>query len=239
MREGRVHPVPGRRRVPVSRPPGAIRALRGALAVGAAGLALATLGSMTACDDKTARDDQGGNHAAAAVVPRIPEPPRDAPLSGELVAKARAVQVVGQALAATCSFEYRGVTQEEIYFDWCVYKKGDAGKLHDAVAALLSSGLVPETGPAASFAEEARMFEAFVSDADQKRPDEDYNYRAARERTRGTLQHYQDLASAWNAMLPQDPIPVDYGRTYFFVDAGGPRHWERCGGLACVRRTRP
>lgn len=201
---------------------------------------VAVVGALTvACDDK------GTAHAArttTAMDLNVPAPPAEAPLSGELVAKARAVQQAARALAVTCSFDTRSVSWEDVYFDLCAYKKGDAAKLHDAVTALSSSNLVPETGPAASFAEEARMFDAFVAEADKRGPDDYYELYARRARSRGTLWHYQDLASAWNAMVPQDRVAVDEGNNSYALgppDAGGPRHWERCGGLACVKRTRP
>ncbi len=194
-----------------------------------------------ACDAKATEDAHGprGDSSARPADLMLPAAPRKEQLSGALVAKARAVQMSAQGLVDKCALESRSVGEDEIYFDWCPFTAATVATLHEAVTALLSSGLVPETGPASSFAEEARMFDAFIADASKKRPDEDYNYRAMQGHTRGTLWHYQDLAFAWNAMLPQDPIPVDYGHTTFATDGGAPRYWERCGGLACFRRTRP
>jgi hypothetical protein len=159
-------------------------------------------------------------------------------MSAELAARARAVQDAARAVVAECSFQYQGEESVEAMFDICLYPKGTPAALHAATEKLLSSGLYPDAGPAASFAEEARMFDAFVADVQKKHAGEDeysYDY-GRRSRSRGTLSHYQDLASAWNAMLPNQPYPRDPVPTR--VDAGvvGDLQWERCGGLACVKR---
>ena len=216
----------------VRRPPSTVvtAALR------AAALAVTALSGAVACNAEAKKDDHAGLVLDAAAFAR----PREAPLSGELVAKARAVKDAAHAIAATCSMEYAGITTTEIAYDACLYKQADVTALHSASTALASSGLVPETGPTSSFAAEARMFDDFVTDAMGKRNGEDYGYDyRRRERSRGTLAHYQDLATAWNSMVPQDPTPVDVARLIMDAGVSGPLRWERCGDLLCVKNQHP
>ncbi len=188
---------------------------------------------LAACDPPAAKDD----HPVLSFAAASSSPTSKAPLSGELVARARAVQEAALTVVSDCSYEYQGIEGVEVIFDACAYKKGTAAALHVATEKLLTSGLTPEAGPASSFAQEARMFDAFVAEVDRKRPDEDYDSEyQRRRRSRGTLAHYQDLAAAWNAMLPQDPFAVD--PIGLRLDAGvrGTIAWERCGGLPCFRK---
>ncbi len=208
--------------------------LKGRLGVGPVLLA-SVLGAVAACDPPARKDDHPVLSFAAAS-----SLTSKAPLSGELVATVRAVQDAALAVVSDCFYEYQGIDGVETIFDACAYKKGSAAALHVATEKLLSSRLIPDAGPASSFVQEARMFDAFVAEVDKKHRGEDYNYESQRRRrSRGTLAHYQDLAAAWNAMLPQDPFAVD--PIGMRVDAGvrGTIVWERCGGLACFRKKTP
>jgi len=203
-------------------------------------LALACVG-LVACDDKNAADPHGGGRetrtTGAAPSAQAAGP---APLSADFVAKAREVQTTARAIAATCKWNTHSTEWGDMYYDFCAFKKAQGEKLHAAVTALGASGLAPETGPAASFVDESRMFDAFVANA--LAGPEEYGYESASSRSRGTLSHYQDLAFAWNAMLSDEKVPVDEGNTSYTLgpaDSGAPRHWERCGGLPCVKRMHP
>ena len=194
------------------------------------------LAALSACDQPAAKDD----HPVLSFAAASSSPTSKAPLSGELVARARAVQDAALAVVSDCFYEFQGIDRTEIIFDVCAYKTGTAAALQVATEKLLSSGLIPETGPASSFAQEARMFNAFVAEVDRKHRDEDYDYDyQRRRRSRGTLAHYQDLAAAWNAMLPQDPFAVDPIAMHHDAGVKGTIVWERCGGLACFRSKLP
>jgi hypothetical protein len=192
--------------------------------------------ALQACDEKA----PNGNNAGAAFDAAVFGRPHPSPLSGEVVASARAVQNAARALAQTCSFDSAGVLTTEHFFDVCLYEKKDVAALHAATIALVASGLIPETGPAAGYVEEARMFDAFIVDVMPKPPGgEREPYDPPRNRTRGTLAHYQDLASAWNAMVPQDPTPVDVVAMRMDAGVRGALRWELCGGLSCVKKGAP
>ncbi len=158
------------------------------------------------------------------VLVRATAPPL-VPVDPAFLKAARAVRDAATVIASKCRIFGRDTdTGFERFADTCPSVGRDADPLKEAASVL---GKLPPTasGPAALFAEEARLFTGWI-----ELVKDDSNS--------GTLAHYQGLAAAWNELAPDDRIPVDpvtkstYDRKV--VGDAGVIVWSRCSTGPCV-----
>jgi hypothetical protein len=152
------------------------------------------------------------------------------------VSAARAARDAATKLVATCRVyaAFHDTTRE--YYDACRWKSAEVEPLRVARVAVRDAS--PDGGDGGVFAEHVALFTDWV-EAVTSRGSE-----ALSTSSRGTLAHYQELALAWNAFQPADPIPVDGGARGFShygqmdLDAGrgdaGHLVWGRCSRGPCV-----
>jgi hypothetical protein len=108
---------------------------------------------------------------------------------------ARAAADAALACARTCIIHAPSFDDAA---DECPADAGAVKALADAADALAAHGRARRmAGDAAAFATTASLFAEWMSRG------------LERKRTRGTLRLFQDVADAWNAYQPKEPIPVD------------------------------
>lgn len=140
-----------------------------------------------------------------------------------LLALSRRALAAATALAKKC--DLRGLVDGNVIEESCEWKAPEVGEMRDAASALRGAPGAPRVGPAASFAEEIRLFAEWVE--------------VVRElRKNGTLAHYQELAAAWNAWRPDEKVAVDPVSLPRYARDGGTDGgvlvWQRCSEGPCV-----
>ena len=139
---------------------------------------------------------------------------------------ARAARDAATKVASGCQIRNDYGDDHIRYSDRCTSPADHLAALR-ASATALAAAPAPTNGEALVFAEEVRLFSAWV----------DLVKDGA---TPGTLAHYQGLASAWNAYQPSDRIPPDlrtkdaYDGTVIVAGAGGKLVWSRCSTGPCI-----
>jgi hypothetical protein len=121
-------------------------------------------------------------------------------------------------------------------YDACSWSATDESALSTSAGALRDlassdSGATRVRGPAAMFADQVRLFAEWIQLVHDLPK-------------RGTLAHYQELALAWNAWRPTEPVAPDPIALRYppwaGIDAGpdGARiPWSRCATGVCIVRT--
>jgi hypothetical protein len=148
------------------------------------------------------------------------------PIDPAFVPLARAARDAATKVASTCQLHSEFAEEYRRYSDHCTFPGADVAALRTSAAALAAAP-APANGDALVFAEEVRLFTAWVDLV------KDGN-------TPGTLSHYQGLAAAWNALQPGERIPVDlrtkdaYDGTVIVGGAGGKLAWVRCSTGPCL-----
>ncbi len=169
--------------------------------------------------------------ASASAAPVVPIDPA-------FLTLARDARDAATKVASEC--ELRTMTGEEHtrYYDHCALSNGVVSALQQAANALAGSP-APANTRAALFAEEIRLFTAWVSFVKDDRA------QGALSSYQGTLWHYQGLAASWNALVPGESIPIDVLSKADHHDVanaprdGGVLAWTRCDfGPCLVVRTR-
>jgi hypothetical protein len=145
------------------------------------------------------------------------------------LALARAARDAATALAMKCRLVSQWEESFKRFYDICTWKPADLEPMRAAATAFAAGA--PDAGDAAVFAEHVRLFAEWIELIKD-------GY------TQGTLAHYQDLALAWNAFQPKEPIPVDVRAKSSYYDPeemppdagpdGGPLVWQRCSNGACM-----
>lgn len=154
-----------------------------------------------------------------------------APVDPAVLAAAREAQKAATAIASACSV---GVAYEEgfrMVTDYCTFKDADRAALRQAATKLHQ--VSPDAGAGSAYAATVSLFSAFV-DVDD----------GTGGQHRGTVAHYQDVAKAWNALVPADAIPVDLIRFAYpdpeivgLLDGGpsaGHLVWKRSSDGPCL-----
>lgn len=146
------------------------------------------------------------------------------PVDPKVLALAREALGKAKAIAAGCTLQQQGDSYDldfERFGEICLAKDEELKAFDRASDALLAS--TPDAGPAASFAENVRLF------------DEALHLTFAR---RGVLVHWQDLAHAWNSFQPGEAVPVDIGKMGFGTERlradAGALVWGRCSDGPCI-----
>lgn len=188
------------------------------------GLALAAaalLVLVAACDGR------GDRKKVTPPVLVRPTAPAAGPVDPAFLGAARKVRDAATRIASGCRlYSSEAATGFDRYTDHCSFLPKDLAALR-ATAAELAAFPPGTSGAAALFAEEARLFTAFVELSKD-------------EGAIGTVSHYQGLASAWNSLKPDERIPVDSltkdpytGRSLLVGDAGAVV-WSRCSTGPCI-----
>jgi hypothetical protein len=183
---------------------------------------LLAVASTLACDARPDRSKKNvapvlARASAASAAPAVD--PAFLPL-------ARAARDAATKVASRCQLRTEYANEHKRHFDQCTFPAADLAALSSAAAALAALA-APSNGDALVFAEEVRLFTAWVELVKD-------GY------TPGTLSHYQGLASAWNALQPGDRIPVDlrtkdpYNGAVIVAGEGGKLVWGRCSTGPCV-----
>jgi hypothetical protein len=180
------------------------------------------LAPVLACDARADRTKKIAPPALARASAASAAPPVDP----AFVPLARAARDAATKVASACQLYSSWEESYKRYSDRCRFRPDDLAALSAAATALAASP-PPANGEALVFAEEVRLFAAWVDLAKDGE-------------TPGTLSHYQGLASAWNALQPSDRIPTDL-RTKDYSDGtvivageGGKLVWSRCSVGPCV-----
>jgi hypothetical protein len=187
-------------------------------------VALAGLAPL-ACDAPAAKGDLKARALEASVAAQ----------DEALVRASRRARDAAAVLAGNCHMTYSANESAFTLYDEC--NSSSALSEMSASAALLRdvAGPLSLRGPAAMFVDQVRLFTEWaelVRDLPK----------------RGTLAHYQEVALAWNAWRPTepiapDPVPAKYPSWYGIRDAGGDAEadaeagllaWERCPIGACI-----
>lgn len=189
-------------------------AMRGLLVV----LAVA---STVACD---ARHDRT-KKTVPPVITRAVALGSAGPVDPGFLGRARAARDAATKVASGCQLHIEYEESYRRYADRCSFAASDLAALGASATAL---GAAPVgNGHAEVFAEEVRLFADWIQ-------------LVKGEGAQGTLSHYQGLASAWNALLPSERIPVDlrtrdaYDGTVIVGGAGGKLVWGRCSTGPCI-----
>lgn len=186
-------------------------------------LAMATAAVM-ACEARPDRTKKG----APPILTRatVSSAGSAAPLDPAFLPLARAAREAATKVASACQLHSEwGETYMRVA-DSCRFVAADIAALQ-ASASALGAAPAPTNGAALVFAEEVRLFTAWVQ--------------LVRDgRSSGTLSHYQGLASAWNALQPSDRMPVDLRTkdasdgTVIVGGEGGKLAWTRCSSGPCI-----
>jgi hypothetical protein len=150
-----------------------------------------------------------------------------------LLQAARRTRDAAVALVATCQLV--SDVEETTYgvHDDCTWSATEESALSSSALALrdlagTDASSARLRGPAAMFVDQVRLFAEWV-------------HLVHELPKRGTLAHYQELATAWNAWRPSepiapDPLPVHYP-PWTGIDAGpdgAPLRWDRCATGVCI-----
>jgi hypothetical protein len=193
--------------------------------------------SPLACDAPAAKGDvkaRTPDAAAAAPAPAVDDE--------ALLRAARLARDAATAMVRKCSTTYETDNETITLYDTCTWTAVEESGVRASAAALRelastdASSSTSLRGPAATFVDQFRLFAAWVELLHDLPK-------------RGTLAHYQELALAWNAWRPAEPIAPDPVRVSYpswaGVDAGpdggdaGLLAWARCPTGVCIVKPVP
>ncbi|MDB4992928.1 MAG: hypothetical protein JWM74_360 [Myxococcaceae bacterium] len=171
--------------------------------------------------------------------PLAPDAMLATPDNEALLQAARRTRDAAVALVATCRLVSDVDESTFGVHDECTWGAPEEAAWTSAAVALRDlaaseGGTSRLRGPAAMFVDQARLFADWVQLVHELPK-------------RGTLAHYQELALAWNAWRPTEPVASDPVRLRFpewtGIDAGPDGtalRWDRCAtGVCIVRKTSP
>lgn len=161
----------------------------------------------------------GASVDASALAPRASVDP-------SFIAAARRARAAAEALASSCTVDTEYMDEDVFFYDTCAFAPSAVTTLRESDAALRA--VTPEAGAGVIFAGHLRLFAEWV---------EVSSSRADPYAGNGTLGHYQDLAAAWNALQPSEPVEVDVGKLDSRAQSTRPspvaRRWRRCAQRMC------
>ena len=209
MRDGHVHAVAGRQRMPLKR--------------------FALLALLVGCSKP---GDKKPIHIDVSFPDATPTIPADS-TPKEYVALAKTALDAVTTLVSKCELYRAGYDDAERITDSCgIWKAADVEALTKARKALDASPLAPDAGFGHSFATRIDAFDDMSSGLYKS----EQGYWA--ESNRGTIARYQELAMTWNDWRPPaDAVPVDVGGQKNVKVAPGPSghlEWTKCSYGPCI-----
>lgn len=168
--------------------------------------------------------------ASASVTPAAPDP--------TMLKLARAAKDAAWNLASRCRLStdrHYDEKEQKTYvsvYDSCEWRPEDVTAMSGAAKALLTANALPRSGHGASFVEHVRLFSEWVAGAPAA------GGIGPAPRYRGALVNYQNVARAWNAWQPAEPVLVQPALKFPDDVDAGPKDaivtWQRCPEGPCL-----